>query len=434
MRKLLKLTLGLLLCAGSALIPHPTHASGSWDNFGLGARASGMGSAFTGVADDGSAVFYNPAGITQVDKASAVVGGVYGQFAIDFNGSEQSIREWQGADLGIGIKVPFGGFLTNRIYFGLGVHLGMPKLLQEHVTPRTAQPFYFRYEDAQRMAANVILGIRLLKGLSIGGGASGLLHMNRMSFDLGSDASGAGTVSSDLAGLLAISPLGGIFLEPGQWSPSLKRLRIGAVYRTQNDIENRLSTSIVLSGISIPFVINQDLSVDPEQAALGASYLFGKSLLFATDITWKNWSSIPSPYVTIPFGGIIDDLGLDLDIIAPEIKFKDTYVPRAGLEYTFFPDEKDHFIARAGYWFEESPVPPQTGETNLLDNDQHVITAGAGLVIGKFFKSELDPPFSADLSLQYHLLEDRKVTKDDGTTTDTEGSFWVAGFSATIRF
>ncbi len=44
---------------------------------GSGARARGMGGAFTGVADDASALTWNPAGLVQVDKTQASIAGVY---------------------------------------------------------------------------------------------------------------------------------------------------------------------------------------------------------------------------------------------------------------------------------------------------------------------------------------------------------------------
>ena len=44
---------------------------------GSGARARAMGGAFTGVADDASALTWNPAGLIQVDKIQASVSGVY---------------------------------------------------------------------------------------------------------------------------------------------------------------------------------------------------------------------------------------------------------------------------------------------------------------------------------------------------------------------
>ncbi|NOZ55447.1 MAG: hypothetical protein GXO73_01490 [Calditrichaeota bacterium] len=38
--------------------------------YGVGGRATGMAGAFTGVADDASAIFYNPAGLVQADRAT----------------------------------------------------------------------------------------------------------------------------------------------------------------------------------------------------------------------------------------------------------------------------------------------------------------------------------------------------------------------------
>ena len=43
-------------------------------SIGLGTRAMGMGGAFTAVADDESAFYWNPAGITQVRFASIMFG------------------------------------------------------------------------------------------------------------------------------------------------------------------------------------------------------------------------------------------------------------------------------------------------------------------------------------------------------------------------
>ncbi|MBC8181770.1 PorV/PorQ family protein [candidate division KSB1 bacterium] len=39
--------------------------------FEPGARANGMGGSFTGIADDATAIFYNPAGLTQMKLVSA---------------------------------------------------------------------------------------------------------------------------------------------------------------------------------------------------------------------------------------------------------------------------------------------------------------------------------------------------------------------------
>jgi hypothetical protein len=49
-------------------------------NWGIGARALGMGGAYTAIADDGTAAYWNPAGITQVNMGLLLNGGVQGDW------------------------------------------------------------------------------------------------------------------------------------------------------------------------------------------------------------------------------------------------------------------------------------------------------------------------------------------------------------------
>jgi hypothetical protein len=61
-----RLLLTLALAAATALAPPPAQATryaGEFLRIGVGARALGMGSAFVGLADDGTAAFWNPAGL-----------------------------------------------------------------------------------------------------------------------------------------------------------------------------------------------------------------------------------------------------------------------------------------------------------------------------------------------------------------------------------
>lgn len=53
---------------------------------GNGARAAGMGYAFTGIADDATAISWNPAGLAQLYSAEASVVGRFGSGSIDFTG------------------------------------------------------------------------------------------------------------------------------------------------------------------------------------------------------------------------------------------------------------------------------------------------------------------------------------------------------------
>lgn len=82
-----------LVCAGNAF-------SGSLSTSGQGSRALSMGGAFTAVADDGSAIYYNPAGISRIKQAEIMLGIAHGQPVTDYltpsGAKEQSSKDWLG--------------------------------------------------------------------------------------------------------------------------------------------------------------------------------------------------------------------------------------------------------------------------------------------------------------------------------------------------
>src|SRR3954471_11521756 len=66
----------------------------------MGARSEGMGEAFTGLADDTSAMFYNPGGMSQLDATN--------------------VSFMQMAGFG-GVNYSYGGFITPAENLGLDV-------------------------------------------------------------------------------------------------------------------------------------------------------------------------------------------------------------------------------------------------------------------------------------------------------------------------
>jgi len=68
----LKKDIKLLAAAALLLAGGGLPASAAFEDLGFGARVPGMGDAFTGVADDISSIYYNPAGLSAIERPKAI--------------------------------------------------------------------------------------------------------------------------------------------------------------------------------------------------------------------------------------------------------------------------------------------------------------------------------------------------------------------------
>jgi hypothetical protein len=124
----------------------------------------------------------------------------------------------------------------------------------------------------------------------------------------------------------------------------------------------------------------------PRQLVLGGSWRASKQLSVGLDVTWVNWSAYESP--VSQSSSVLDvdvPAGFDLPPNPKPTKkldpgFENRLVPRIGLEYRLPLRRRLELPLRAGYVFERSPVPPQTGRTNFADADRHVLSLGAGFI------------------------------------------------------
>jgi len=108
---LLTIALALLLAQSSALAVNSKAGTYAYSflKIPVGAKAPAMGGAYTGLSDDESALYYNPAGITQI--AGSAVSASYNNYLTDIQGGFLSyITSW--GDRG---KI---GFAFNYLNFG----------------------------------------------------------------------------------------------------------------------------------------------------------------------------------------------------------------------------------------------------------------------------------------------------------------------------
>src|ERR1700677_492588 len=72
---LLMPAIGLTQTPSSYNSPNPLPVFGLPNTYGIGPRAIGMGGAFTAIADDASAAYWNPAGLSQISSYEISISG-----------------------------------------------------------------------------------------------------------------------------------------------------------------------------------------------------------------------------------------------------------------------------------------------------------------------------------------------------------------------
>ncbi|NJD62270.1 MAG: hypothetical protein FIA93_06070 [Deltaproteobacteria bacterium] len=405
-----------------------------------GAKAMGMGFAFTAQADDPSAIYFNPAGIVQLEGQNLMVGATYiRENGATFTGTTPltlntgtgvfDVRSETQKDLdfvvpnaywtrkaspnfayGVGIFVPFG--------LGQEYENRQTSIFRNQVTKVEIMTFVVNPTVAWKVNDVLSLGagIDFMYGkakLSQTGvvrlGAAPLDQVNLFQLDLDGD----GTAWGYNFGALLV--------------PS-KNWKIGASYRSpfrldikDGDVELRdingtvpfvpgpggpFTAAQVFGGTSFDTKASTSLRM-PATAALGIAYVRDRLTLEA-DLDWTFWHSFKSLIIDIR-----NNTPLLPDAVRPE-NWKDVVAFRAGAEYRI----TDPFAIRVGFAYDPTPVPASTMSPLLPDADRLNYMAGAGYK----YKN-----WTIDAAYMYVDKKDRTVNNQQNVAAPSIGS----GFNGT---
>jgi len=182
----------------------------------------------------------------------------------------------------------------------------------------------------------------------------------------------------------------------------------------------------------------------PEEVTVGAAYDLTDALTLSVDMEWAHWSRMQNPYLKLIVVGLHETFPLfkDVDLYPEDPDCRDIWIPRIGAEYRMDLTSDIQAAWRAGYHYRRSPLPYQTGESNLLDNDRHVFSFGVGLHFASMFGHRFKNPQILNLHLAYNHLPWRKHYKDSDVPAsnpgypniETEGYILSTGFTMTIQF
>jgi long-chain fatty acid transport protein len=429
-----------ILVAASLLIGAGAHAS-VFDTYGFGSRSAAMGNAHAAAAEDYTGVFYNPGTLT-VRKRPHLGLGVN---LVAPNLSAEAQPRDRGPDIDLapepitprtnvgvhlGLLFPLGGLIDNRFALGLGVYVPTIQVTRvESFDPVT--PHFYRY-DALPDKINLALGaaFELHPTISLGLGYQylGTLTGNaQIDLDLLTRRFTRKDVDVDIQGRGGLTA--GVLIRP------LDALRIGLSYRSALAVEYVLDVDINLVGIgSLVVDIDGVALYTPEQYTLGAAWQ-GETWTLTGDLIWSRWSAAPdpSPHFTVTLDGA--DIGLGAIVADAEpvdLGAEDTLEARIGTEWAV----QRNLWLRAGYGIRPTPLPSQTGFTNYLDSDAHIVGLGVGYSMPDPLE-RWDSPVVFELTVQGTILEERRHEKAPDRAYGSYaagGTIWHLAFTSRHDF
>jgi len=455
--------LGILssLALAAALLPRTVSAQTGlfFDEFGASPRATAMGQAFAGIADDPSAAYYNPAGLTQTTSPFHFFLGyqfaspnVRARFSEDPHNNLADDLTSGGPLIGVCSHLgkidrlsQFPSWIR-KTAIGMVVFVNVPEIHQFHNPQRMQDPYFLKYNERWSLLNFVFsMAFQITDWLSVGTGIIPTVASYQDSRDSLVAANEAFAADSDdpargfrlnLRQETKISavPVAGILLRPP--IPALEeKVSFGLSYRgevTGYYGTGPASINVVLElpeGETIFLLPTPEGKVvdftgyNPEQVSVGLGLRPGRGLTIGIDCTWKNYSQ---------FRFFWD--------LPPEPRFKDVYVPRAAVEYAFTPELSQRFLKkieavaiRLGHYWEPSPVPDMDGRMNILDTDQHVLSTGLGIV----YQARGMERLAMDLYFQAHLLRDRRIENTEDPLfgpIDIGGEVYSGGISVSVEF
>jgi len=168
------------------------------DEYGASPKSIAMGQAFTAMANDFSAAYYNPAGLTQIkgivemslgifyakQNATADIASVPYRYDNDMPSEITGQRTNKGFIIGIASSLDVESLITayplfKRFAFGMVFWLNYPEMLTYDSGPEDYRPHFFRYDQGFALLAMVAsAAVEITPWLSFGGG----VFMNQNSF------------------------------------------------------------------------------------------------------------------------------------------------------------------------------------------------------------------------------------------------------------
>jgi long-chain fatty acid transport protein len=374
-----------LVAIGAFAVP-PVFGLG-FDNPDQDARATAQGEAFVAQADDASAIYYNPAGLTQL-RGTEITAGMMASFPdsrLDGGGP--------GTEMNTMATIPHlyastdFGMTQSPWRFGLGFNVPFGNVADY---PRTG-PFRYEITTASLAVYDIqpTVAFQVNEHLSLGVGLNVYLGDTRLNREVSFSPFPDGRIHFGGKGE-AVGATAGLM-----WKITPQHT-IGFLYRSPFDIKFDGNGKLVTP------LGNQTASANakiefPQFVKGGYAFRPIPQWKLEADVEWINWDTLNSLVLRAP--------GAAFNGTAIPFNWKDSWYYEFGTEYQL----NEHWAVRGGYIFSVNTVPNSTFSPTVPDSNRHVFSVGGGYSTARY---------SVDLVYQYSLSVDRTVNNSINTAAD----------------
>lgn len=404
---------------------------------GLGARAVAMGGAFVGLADDYSAIFWNPAGIALIKQktfgfsADDIIPS--GTYKFDF--PHPLLGPITLVDAKMTTTHNFTGLaayyhpINDKLVFGFGFYTPSGLASKWDGTDFSAISFNTPYEWKSKIFVINIspaIGYQVSDQVSVGA----TLNINYGKFQISTHA-GDSTLGIDLGQQdMDMSGWGfgatfGILIRPSE------KFSLGATFRTPSKIKFSGDTSISklsilgqipgtpLFGASIPTETAVDGEVTyPMWLCGGVAFKPVEGLTLTADVQYTNWKKIDVIEFELEnplWQAIVGEPGTGNLEMA--LHWKNATQVRFGAEYKI-----NKVALRGGYYFDPTPSPDSTHNVLVPNYDFNAFAFGFGYNLNGFH---------IDFMFEYRKAKERTISllEEEAMPGVYNLSLFVPGFS-----
>ena len=371
------------------------------------ARAAGQGEAFAAQADDASAVYYNPAGLTQIKGTQFLAGTMlwfpdwhlHGASGVDASMHEFSLLPHGFAASDFGSKDWRFGFGVHNAY-GTAVDWGDTGPLRFLATTAKLSVLDFAPSVAYQLTEKLSLGASLNVYYSN-------VEWNRNVFLGGVLPEAKSTFEGDGWGVGGTVGL--------LWKLNTQN-SIGVVYRSPASIDYKGTSNLESSVLSVgKSPASLEVSY-PQMVTVGYAYRPSEKLKLEADVEWVNWDALNTPKFRSPNPAYNN--------VPVAFNWEDSIGCKFGAEYLL----TQHWVLRTGYAYFSNSVPTSTFSPFMPDSDLHTLTAGFGYST---------PRWGIDLAYLLNLWQPRHIQNSDNSPS-VDGNWKDQGtgvlITATLKF